>query len=188
MFTKEIEEPQLTEGEKFIEEFFIDENIKYEAQKKITLVGDSKSYRVVDFYLPKYDAYVEFFGKWNVNDEEKARYREKKNLFFKNRIPCVIFYPENLGIIEHAFHYRLRQELRRCGRKKELMKYLTHDFHQQNGIALVFLSFLTFLVAIYFRFNLDFGDFLLTSWVLSIVMIGGYYIYSLVKFLRDRKD
>lgn len=188
MVAKELEMPALSEGEQYIEEYFIDENIEYKSQHKISLSGDPKTFRVIDFYLPRYDAYVEFFGMWNVSEEEKTRYREKKNLFFRNRMPLVVLYPENLGIIEHIFHYRLKQELRRCGRKKELMKYLAHDFHQQHGSILVVLALFTFLVITYFSFKQNFAEFLVTAWILSVVTLGGFYLYSLTKFLRDRSS
>ena len=73
------ETKELTEGEEFVQEFFIDEQIKHLPQKEIrNLKGDSKEFRIADFYLPKYKMFVEFFGQWNVSEQHKLRYREKK--------------------------------------------------------------------------------------------------------------
>ena len=54
--------------------------MEFETQVKIVrnLKGDSKSYRVADFYLPRYDMYVEFLGQWDVNEDARNRYREKR--------------------------------------------------------------------------------------------------------------
>jgi len=69
---------KLSEGEEFIREFLYERNITFEAQKELNdLKGDSKSHRVADFYLPKFDVYVEFLGQWNISDEHKNRYKEK---------------------------------------------------------------------------------------------------------------
>ena len=55
-----------SEGEQFIIDYLRQEKIKYETQVKIeSLRGDSKYFRQADFYLPRYDMYLEFFGQWN---------------------------------------------------------------------------------------------------------------------------
>lgn len=180
-------EPELSEGEKFIEEYFLDENIQYEAQKKIYLKGDSKSYRVADFYLPKYDVFVEFFGKWNESADERARYREKKDVYFRNRIPCVFLYPENLGIIEHVFPLRIRKVLSQHGKRKELMRYLSHEFHHQNiGILMVFGFFTLSLVILLLR-KQSFEDYLIGIWIQAVLLLGWYYIYSYRHYTRSKK-
>ncbi len=44
----------MTEGEQFIENYFLSEKINYRRQSPIDgLKNDSKSHRVADFYLPK---------------------------------------------------------------------------------------------------------------------------------------
>jgi hypothetical protein len=189
----EVAEAQLSEGEKFIEEFLIDNFIRYESQKRIILSGDSKSFRVADFYLPKYGIYIEFFGKWNTSEDEKARYREKKSIYFKNAVPCIYLYPENLGIIEHVFHYRIRQTLRQHGMKRELRKYLLHDFNIQHSglpIALAMITFISFVFIFktIFQGPQTVADFLLSFWILSVIVLGGFYLAALFQFLRARKD
>jgi hypothetical protein len=127
---------ELSEGEKFIEEFFIDEQIKYENQKEIkNLKGDNKEFRKADFYLPKFNIYVEFFGQWNVSNEHKERYRDKKRVYERNDIPCVYLYPENLGILKYTFNYRVKRELQKRGMTKELLRFNYYLYNQNNQLT-----------------------------------------------------
>jgi hypothetical protein len=169
------ESKELSEGEEFIEEFFLDEGIKYEVQKKITnLTGDSKSFREADFYIPKFNIYVEFFGLWNVSEAEKERYREKKRVYYANKIPCIYLYPENLGFLKYAFNYRVKQELKRKGMRKELFKFKLFLYGQNNkyGIALLFFIVGYLLNA----FNI-FGNNLYLSFLIMLAMVALLMIY-----------
>lgn len=118
-----------TEGELYIKEFFREAGIKYKLQETIrNLSYDKKAHRVADFYLPDYDAYVEFFGHWNTNDEYREAYRIKKKVYRQNNIPCVFIYPENLGYIHFAFDYRLMEALTNTNKENELKKYKKWKF------------------------------------------------------------
>jgi hypothetical protein len=184
----EVLEPELSEGEKFIEEYFIEERIKYEVQKRIEgLKGDSKTYRDADFYLPRYGVYVEFFGRWNDSKEERERYRKKKDVYFKNRIPCIYLYPENLGILEYVFHYRMKKVLRQHNMNRQLNRYLFHDFNSQNWGLPVFLLMSTILVFLTLYTDSSFHDFLARGWILTTVLGLGIYIFTLIEFFRARK-
>ena len=111
-----------SEGEEFLGDFLFSIGIEFEEQKRIeNLKNDSKLYRTADFYLPKYKVYVEFFGLWNNmgNDD----YKQKKEVYRKNNIPCIYLYPENLGIIEYIFDKRLQIVLEKHDLKKELLAY-----------------------------------------------------------------
>jgi len=113
---------QPSEGEQFLIDFFNSAGIKYEREKRIDrLKNDTKQYRIADFYLPKYKVYVEFFGLWNNNGNEI--YRDKKEVYKLNNIPCVYLYPENLGIIGYVFDKRLQVVLAQHDMKKELKRY-----------------------------------------------------------------
>lgn len=106
-----MQEHQSTEGEKIIEYFLDDQEIKYEKEVIIPkLEGDSKTHRIADFYLPTYKVYVEFLGKWN-SVEKKWDYREKKEIYELNEIPCVYIYPDNLGTLNDIFRMRLQEQL-----------------------------------------------------------------------------
>lgn len=143
-------ELRMTEGEEYIKEFFEIKKIQYKSQQPINgLINDSKSHRVADFYLPKYKIYVEFFGQWNV-ENQKERYREKRKVYWDNKIPCVLLYPENLGILDYIFEHRMIYILKFYKLKSELRRYrykiFRHDISQNIiylvfGIAMVFLSY-----------------------------------------------
>ena len=138
-----------SEGELFIADYFESKNIKYREQVKIeNLDGDLKAYRVADFYIPQYKVYIEFYGQWNSNKESRERYREKKGIYYKNYIPCIYLYPENLGILDYSFHTRMVKELKRRKSKKDLFKYRINRFNQipyNNDSFLIFLFMIFFL-------------------------------------------
>lgn len=165
-----------SEGELFIAEYFKKEKISFQTEVPINgLYNDSKSHRRADFYLPNYKCYVEFYGRWNNTKEDRERYREKKQVFFQNNIPCVYLYPENLGIIDFSFNRRLTDVLKKYTLRKELFRYrlwrfLRHEYENLNGflffglVSLVlFLSdekefaFLAGVPAIYFVYKLLLG-------------------------------
>lgn len=134
---------ELTEGEAFIAEFFREKGIKFRPQYKIENLKDdvSAEYRKADFFLPRYNMYVEFFGLWNSGETHRSRYRAKKQVYYKNEIPCIYFYPENLGIIEHAFNHRVKEELIKRRSVKELFRFRMDRFMREKGDLLVGLGF-----------------------------------------------
>ncbi len=170
---------KLSEGEKFISEYFKYSGIDYDCNVKLNdLKYDNKGYREPDFYLPKYKTYVEFNGKWNTSDAEKQRYREKKSVYYKNRIPCVYLFPENLGIIDFVFTNRLINEMKKHSLKRELLKFQTKRLIDDRG-SLFFWILLSIFVL--------FGDF---TWeedretILFLIGVIGYQCYRLVIGVR----
>jgi len=112
-----------SEGEEFIVDFLQAFGINHKTQVKInSLKWDNSKYRIADFYLPKYDVYIEFFGQWNT-EENKNRYKIKREVYKKNNIPCIYVYPENLGILPFVFDKRLQEVLKKSGKIKALRKY-----------------------------------------------------------------
>ena len=96
-------------GEDIIVEYLEEKSIKYKRQYKIiNLKGDSLPYRSADFYLPKYKVYLKFLGKWS-DDKAKANYKNKKDVYSRNNIPCIYIYPDNLGVLDFIFKRRLRE-------------------------------------------------------------------------------
>lgn len=103
---------QGTEGEKVIEYYLEDQNIKFIPQVQLpNLKGDTKNYRVADFYLPQYRVYLEFLGRWNVADD-KSVYIEKMKIYADNKIPCIYIYPENLGALGLLFNMRMEEQFK----------------------------------------------------------------------------
>ena len=169
-----------SEGEAFLEDYFKSTNISFEAEKPIVgLRNDLKNYRKADFYLPKLDIYVEFLGRWIHSKEERERYREKKNVYFKNSIPCMYIYPENLGIIDFTFPRRAINLMSKHNKSKELLRFKlsTLWLHKRDIVAFFALAALLLI----------FGE---ISWQenneLILILMGamGYMIYNIVDWYR----
>ncbi|MFC2113581.1 hypothetical protein ACFLTA_09965 [Bacteroidota bacterium] len=169
---------ELSEGERFLHYFFKEVGIKAESQVKLeNLKGDNKSYRVADFYLPRYKVYVEFFGNWNTSPEYKEKYRDKINIYLSNNIPCVYLYPENLGTIEYTFDYRFEKELRKHNLDKELFKYRTKLLWDERMSAFFYLL-LAITVIILFLFDTDAELF----WPAVFVM-SGIAVFQIIRII-----
>jgi len=138
-----------SEGEELIEDFLFNADIKFEVEKKIeNLSGDTKAFRLADFYLPKYQVYLEFLGKWN-EIEKRAGYNEKKEVYRKNGIPCIYIYPDNLGPIDWFFKNRLRTVLLQFNKTGILWKYEIRRYLKEFSTLL-----LTLIVIAYISKNL----------------------------------
>jgi hypothetical protein len=134
-----------SEGEIYLAHLFKKWGIAFEKQKKIEgLKGDSRSYRVADFYLPKYNVYIEFNGHYR---DHRSQYDEKIKVYKTNKIPCVFLYPENLGFIQFVFDQRIQQVLSECNMIKELKSYRLKKLRQE-GIERI-LWFIVSLVALF---------------------------------------
>jgi len=164
----------MTEGEEFIEEYFVANKIKYKPQQAINgLNNDTKNHRVADFFLPEYNVYVEFFGQWNI-DIHKERYREKKRVYYNNQIPCILLYPENLGLIEFIFEKRLISTLKYYKYESELRKY---------RYKLLFQNKLQNLILVAFGILCIFGSYPWTKdrlWLLAGFCIISYQVFLFV--------
>lgn len=150
-------ENKISEGEELIAEYFTEENIKFKREYELNfLQNDSKSYRKADFYLPKYKVFIEFFGRWNL-DKNKEEYRIKKRVYEENKIPCVILYPDNLGILNFIFKRRLKKELEKYHMKWELFKLNCSIFIEKNYfIELIIFGFLIYYSTDYLRYFFGF--------------------------------
>jgi hypothetical protein len=136
-----------SEGERYIAQFLKNEKIKFEQEVPIVnLRNDSKSHRRADFYLTDYKVYIEFFGRWNNTKEDRITYRDKKGAYFKNNIPCVYIYPENLGILEFSLFSRLEKLLIDHNLKKELFKFRLNRFTKHYGGNVFWFILITLLV------------------------------------------
>ena len=87
--------------------------IKYQPEKKIIfLKGDYKGSRRADFFLPKYNIYVEYLGGWDKKDpeernQERQRYHEKKNAYELNNINCIWIFPNQLNYVTNVIKKKL---------------------------------------------------------------------------------
>jgi hypothetical protein len=186
-----------TEGEIFLREFLNSEGIKYISEFKLPpLTGDSKSYRIADFYLPNYNVYIEFLGRWNMSEEDKNTYREKMKVYGLNNIPCIYIYPENLGIIHYTFNYRLKNELKKYNLNKELFRYNLRLLMEDKIVSFFWFA-LSIGLLIAFQFDRGAKLYWQSSAVVGTIAIfhlyrilTGYFKffrkdYSYVNFVKD---
>jgi hypothetical protein len=171
-----------SEGEVFLGEFFDGEGISYMTEKEIAgLKGDSKKYRKADFYLYKFNLYVEFYGRWNNSMEDRERYREKKKVYYNNKIPCVYIYPENLGIIEFSFPRRAIKAFKDHKMERELWRFRLRYLwlYKQENIILFFITL----------FILIFGEF---KWeedkiiFMILIIIPLYQLYKIQVWFKRK--
>jgi len=168
----------MTEGEEYIEEFFQSEKIKYRTQQPIDgLINDSKNHRIADFYLPKYKVYIEYFGQWNV-ENHKERYREKRKVYLDNKIPCVLLYPENLGLLRYIFEKRMVYILKRYKLEAELRKYRYKLLFSDKLQNVLFVAFGILIIIISYPWKID------RLWLLAGCSIIFYQIYLFIRAYR----
>ena len=158
-----------TEGEDLIADFLEEKSIEFERYKKINgLNNDDKTFREADFYLPKYKVYIEFLGQWN-NPNQQNRYREKMKVYYKNKIPCIYLWPDNLGTLDWMFKRRLRETLLKHKKRSTLLKYEIKNYFEENGVALIFFGAIIYLVE---GINLKLGTaillFIIWIWPMTI--------------------
>ncbi len=135
-----------TAGEELIREFFEERGIDATIKQKVpNLTDDNKFFREADFYLHRYDVYVEFLGQWN-NYEHQKRYRQKMAVYYKNNIPCVYLWPDNLGTLDWMFKRRLRETLLKYNKKWSLIKFEFDNLMKEHGFVFLILILAVFLV------------------------------------------
>mgnify|MGYP000194530096 CR=1 FL=1 len=87
-----------SKGEVKIANFLYEQKIDYIYEKPLTLSNGKVVHP--DFYLTKYDTYVEYFGK--LGDKEYNRnIALKKNSYKKDNIRCIELYPNNQNNLEN---------------------------------------------------------------------------------------
>src|SRR3989344_6109007 len=130
-----------SEGEDLIADFLDEKAIKYERHVQINgLKDDDKLFREADFYLPEYKVYVEFLGMWN-SPEHQQRYRQKMQIYTKNKIPCVYLWPDNLGTLDWILKRRITEVLLKYDKKWQLIKLQWRDYTDklQKGFMVFFV-------------------------------------------------
>ncbi len=179
---EEANEP--SEGELFLQEYFESEGITAKREKPIIgLKNDSRLHRKADFYLSNYGIYVEFLGRWFVSEEEKNRYREKKKVYQDNNIPCIFLYPENLGIIDFILPTRAIKEFKKHGLTKGLWLFRLKFLWAYKSGNIVLVLFLIYALV--------FGDFKWeedSNWILAMIGISAYQVYTIYQFYKKKLD
>tara|TARA_R110002126_G_scaffold39767_1_gene117572 strand:+ start:35409 stop:35993 length:585 start_codon:yes stop_codon:yes gene_type:complete len=173
--TKNIKDP--SEGELFISEYLKFKNISFKREVRLNNLkydADFK-YRDADFFLKNYGVYIEFNGRWNNTKEDRVRYRNKKEVYSKNNIPCIYLYPENLGIIDFVFTKRLIVELKKKSMIKELRLFQLKRLMNDRG-NLFFFMFLSIFI-----YN---GDFSWEENSVTLYACIGVFIYQIYRLIQ----
>lgn len=135
-----------TVGEDLIADFLEEKAINFKRYPKVTnLNEDNRFFREADFYLKDYKVYIEFLGQWN-NHEHKMRYKQKMAVYHKNRIPCIYFWPDNLGTLDWMFKRRLREVLLKYNKLFILFKFEWENYMEEYGLILFGLGALVYFV------------------------------------------
>lgn len=145
-----------TSEEMFIRNYLEEQGIKYKAEHKLNnLYGDEKSYRKVDFYLPKFKVYVEYFGMYNSTKAVRNEYDRKAKVYIKNSIPTIFLYPHELGFLDYVFHTKMLKLLRteKFKNKYIMFKYKLSRYLANGKGYLLFLSLFSLYLALVFLFN-----------------------------------
>jgi len=97
-----------TAGEKSVANALQELNIRYIPEYYVDfLKGDKAKYRIIDFYLPKEDIYIEFNGGLNSLDEskrasEEKRYTNKTKILEKNGLRLINIETKDLSRTEYV--------------------------------------------------------------------------------------
>ncbi len=145
-----------TSEEMFIRNYLEEQGIKYIAEYKLeNLFGDKKSYRKVDYYLPKFKVYVEYFGMYNSTKTVRSEYDKKAKVYILNSIPTIFLYPHELGFLDYAFHTKMLKLLRTEKFKNNhvLFKYKLSRYMANGKGYLLFSSLFSLYLALVFLFN-----------------------------------
>ena len=145
-----------TSEEMFIRNYLEEQGMKYKAEYKLeNLYGDEKSYRKVDFYLPKLKVYVEYFGMYNSTKAVRNEYDKKAKVYIKNSIPTLFLYPHELGFLDYAFHTKMLKLLRTEKFKNNhiMFKYKLSRYLAKGKGYLLPLSLFSLYLAMVFLFN-----------------------------------
>jgi hypothetical protein len=110
-----------------------------------------------------------------LKEEDRVRYRVKKEVYRKNNLPCIYLYPENLGIIGFVFTKRLIVELQKKSMTKELRFFQLKRFIDDRG-SLFILIFLSILV-----YN---GDFNWEENSTTLYVCIGVFVYQIYRLIK----
>jgi hypothetical protein len=99
-----------SKSEKIIADWLTKNKIEYEYEKTITLSNNQKI--LSDFYLPKEEIYVEYWGMSSLNNETGESYRERKwekqNLYKMDNIKLIELYPHHIYELDSYLHEQIK--------------------------------------------------------------------------------
>ena len=94
--------------EAFVANYLLSKGIEYKPHKEI-IVRDKKLFFLTsfikikpDFYLPKYDVFIEYYGIADKNKIEDMKARAKTKLYHDNKLKIMPLYPRHLDDLDRA--------------------------------------------------------------------------------------
>ena len=102
--------------EVFIANYLDKKGIKYIYEKPVSV---GKDVLKPDFYLPEYDVYVEYWGKWSNDFEYRKERRHKKQLYDQYEYNLVELFPDNLESI-HQLDWKFTERLLKILKKERM--------------------------------------------------------------------
>lgn len=145
-----------TSEEMYIRNYLEGQRIKYIAEYKLeNLSGDEKSFRKVDFYLPRLKVYVEYFGMYNSTKAIRSEYDKKAKVYIKNNLPTIFLYPHELGFLDYAFHTKMLKLLRtkKFRNRYIMLRYKLSRYLVEGKGYLFIASLFSLYLALVFAFH-----------------------------------
>lgn len=130
-----------SDGERAVRVALDNLGLKYEQEKEINfLKGDYKGSRRADFFLPKYNIYIEYLGGWDKKNseerkKERARYNEKKDAYSLNDVKCIYIYPNQLNYVSNV----IKKGIEKFGNKVEPLPFYKNPLIISITTAIIFL-------------------------------------------------
>ncbi len=125
-------------GEKEIKKILEELKVDFDTKKKLFLKKDTKKFRIPDFFLPKYNLTIEYFGSWNnpknkkLQEKERKRFMEKVGAYESSGVNCIYLYPDELvhakKIIENKIN-ELEDPI-----KEEIIEQVSNKPTQKNVV------------------------------------------------------
>jgi hypothetical protein len=178
-----------SEGEEYIEWFL--ENNGFSFLREIEIYGlknDTKSHRRADFYLPKYDVFVEYNGLYNESKEHRERYKEKSQVYRENNLPVIHLYSDNIGALDFYFFERLKDELYKKGKKGKIDSMELKDLLKSYDTLIYSLVFLVIVGGLTFGY-FEMETFLAILFMLLLLIVTSEtvsFIQDLTRHFKDR--
>ena len=99
-----------SKAEKSVADYLHENKIKYKYEETIKL-GDNKI--KYDFYLPKYDIYIEYWGLESLDNKTGEKYRERKaekiGLYDEYNLKLISIQPEDLKNLDKIIPRRIKE-------------------------------------------------------------------------------
>lgn len=172
-----------TKGERFIENYLFKSSIKYIEQYKINdLLGDTKSYRVADFYLPHLGFYIEYEGLNNKSKEYRNQYENKRKIYIQNGKPTIFLVPEDLGILDFAIDSEIKRLFKYSKYRSpwQVIRYSLNRYFVKGKFFRLILALYFYLMGVISGgFDLGVNEFfrLILSWSSYLLALYCFWVF-----------